>query len=75
MNFSNRSPEIGDLVSITTTASPDSVVLLSVMDRSLTLLADECKSLEKANVMTLLIFININRGLNSSEKGKLLHGG
>ena len=40
----------GDDVSITTTASPDSVVVLGVIDRSLTLLADACKSVDTNNV-------------------------
>lgn len=48
--FSDDIVEPGDAVSITTTTTPNSVVLLSVVDKSLTLLAEACKSLEKENV-------------------------
>ena len=47
-NQSNASP--GDSISVATVTSPGSVVLLSVIDKSLTLLADACKSLESDNV-------------------------
>ena len=40
----------GDSISVATVTSPGSVVLLSVIDKSLTLLADACKSLESDNV-------------------------
>ena len=49
--FNETLVEPGDPISITTTASPDSVILLSVIDKSLTLLAKSCKSLEKDNVI------------------------
>ena len=47
-NQSNASP--GDSINVATVTSPGSVVLLSVIDKSLTLLADACKSLESDNV-------------------------
>ena len=40
----------GDEVSIVTTADPGSVVVLGVIDKSLTLLADACKSVDTDNV-------------------------
>ena len=42
--------EPGDPITLTTTATPGSVVLLSVFDKSLSLLAEACKSLENDNV-------------------------
>lgn len=50
LSFNQSFAEPGDPVAITTTASPNSVVLLSVVDKSLSLLADACKSLDKDNV-------------------------
>ena len=50
MAFSDDIVEPGDPVSMTTSTTPNSVVLLSVVDKSLTLLAEACKSLEKENV-------------------------
>ena len=40
----------GENISITTETSPDSLVVLGVIDKSLTLLAKACKSVEKSNV-------------------------
>ena len=48
--------EPGDEISFVTTASPNSVVVLGVIDKSLTLLADACRSLESNNV-SLILFI------------------
>ena len=45
----------GDDVSVVCTASPNSVVVLGVIDKSLTLLADACKSVETSNVSVLRI--------------------
>ena len=50
MAFSDDIVKPGDPVSMTTSTTPNSVVLLSVVDKSLTLLAEACKSLEKENV-------------------------
>ena len=50
MAFNRSSASPGDPISIETVTSPRSVVLLSVIDKSLTLLADACKSLESDNV-------------------------
>ena len=48
--FNQSSASPGDSINVTTVTSPGSVVLLSVIDKSLTLLADACKSLESGNV-------------------------
>ena len=50
MAFNQSSASPGDSINVTTVTSPGSVVLLSVIDKSLTLLADACKSLESGNV-------------------------
>ena len=50
MAFNQSSASPGDSISVETVTSPGSVVLLSVIDKSLTLLADACKSLESGNV-------------------------
>jgi len=50
LSFSGDIVEPGDPVSITTVTEAGSVVLVSVVDKSLTLLAEACKSLEKDNV-------------------------
>ena len=50
--FNQSSAEPGDPISLTATASPGSIVLLSVYDKSLSLLAEACKSLENDNVRT-----------------------
>ncbi len=42
--------EPGTPVSVRTVTEPGSVVLVSVVDKSLSLLAEACKSLEKDNV-------------------------
>jgi len=48
--FNQSSASPGDPISIETVTSPRSVVVLSIIDKSLTLLADACKSLESGNV-------------------------
>lgn len=48
--FNQSSAEPGDPISLTATATPGSVVLLSVYDKSLSLLAEACKSMENDNV-------------------------
>ena len=48
--FNRSSASPGESISIETVTSPHSVVVLSVFDKSLTLLADACKSLESDNV-------------------------
>ena len=48
--FNQSSASPGDSINVATVTSPGSVVLLSVIDKSLTLLADACKSLESSNV-------------------------
>ena len=50
MAFNQSSASPGDSINVATVTSPGSVVLLSVIDKSLTLLADACKSLESDNV-------------------------
>ena len=50
MAFNQSSASPGDSISVKTVTSPGSVVLLSVIDKSLTLLADACRSLESGNV-------------------------
>ncbi len=50
--FNETHAEPGDPISLTATATPGSIVLLSVYDKSLSLLAEACKSLEKDNVRT-----------------------
>ena len=50
MTFNQSSASPGDSINVATVTSPGSVVLLSVIDKSLTLLADACKSLESGNV-------------------------
>ena len=50
VTFNQSSASPGDSISVATVTSPGSVVLLSVIDKSLTLLADACKSLESDNV-------------------------
>jgi len=52
--FNQSSASPGDPISIETVTSPRSVVVLSIIDKSLTLLADACKSLESGNVCRLL---------------------
>lgn len=47
--------EPGDAVTVKTVTEPDAVVLLSVVDKSLSLLAEACKSLEKDNVSFTVI--------------------
>ena len=54
MTFNQSSASPGDSINVATVASPGSVVLLSVIDKSLTLLADACKSLESGNVSCIL---------------------
>lgn len=50
----------GDDISIVTNSEPDSVVLLSVIDKSLTLLADACKSVDKGNVSDIITNVSCN---------------
>ena len=50
MSFNQSRASPADPISISTATSPNSVVLLSVIDKSLTLLADACRSLEQDNV-------------------------
>lgn len=50
MSFGKVEAVPGDQVSVVTTASPNSVVVLGVIDKSLTLLADACKSVDTSNV-------------------------
>ena len=50
VSFGRREASPKDDVTITTRASPDSVVVLGVIDKSLTLLADACKSVDQGNV-------------------------
>ena len=50
LHFDQKDAKPGDDVSIISKAAPNSIVLLSVVDKSLTLLADACKSLDKDNV-------------------------
>jgi len=50
VSFSKDSAQPGDDISITTMADADTPVLVGVIDTSLTLLADACKSLESNNV-------------------------
>ena len=52
--FNQSSASPGDSISVATVTSPGSVVLLSVIDKSLTLLADACKSLESDNVSCIV---------------------
>ena len=54
MTFNQSSASPGDSISVATVTSPGSVVLLSVIDKSLTLLADACKSLESGNVSCIV---------------------
>ena len=54
MAFNQSSASPGDSISVATVTSPGSVVLLSVIDKSLTLLADACKSLESDNVSCIV---------------------
>jgi CD109 antigen len=54
VSFDAKVASPGDKVSITTRASPDSVVVLGVIDTSLTLLAEACKSVDTNNVCNLL---------------------
>ena len=49
-HFNQSHAEPGEPISLTATATPGSIVLLSVYDKSLSLLAEACKSLEKDNV-------------------------
>ena len=57
MSFGTTEASPGDQVSITTQASPGSVVVLGVIDKSLTLLADACKSVDTNNVSNSYRFI------------------
>jgi len=50
VSFSKDSAQPGDNISITAKADADTPVLVGVIDTSLTLLADACKSLESSNV-------------------------
>ena len=50
LSFNASSAEPGDDVSIVTESNPDSLVLLSVSDSSLHLLAEACKSMSKNSV-------------------------
>ena len=50
VSFRREQAAPGDQVSVVATASPNSVVVLGVIDKSLTLLADACKSVDKNNV-------------------------
>lgn len=50
VSFSAQDASPGDEVAITTQSSSDSLVLLSVIDSSLHLLADACKSATSDNV-------------------------
>ena len=50
MSFGKDEASPGDDISITTDADPGSVVVLGVIDKSLTLLADACKSVDNDNV-------------------------
>ena len=60
LSFSDkREASPGDEVSIVTSASPDSVVVLGVIDKSLTLLADECKSVDTNNVSKHINLCNL----------------
>ena len=54
MTFNQSSASPGDSINVATVTSPGSVVLLSVIDKSLTLLADACKSLESGNVSCII---------------------
>ncbi|CAI8027819.1 Murinoglobulin-1, partial [Geodia barretti] len=54
VSFGTGEAEPGDQVSVVTTASPNSVVVLGVIDKSLSLLADACKSVDTNNVCGLL---------------------
>ncbi|XP_064400639.1 C3 and PZP-like alpha-2-macroglobulin domain-containing protein 8 [Halichondria panicea] len=54
LSFSGDIVEPGTPVSVRTVTEPGSVVLVSVVDKSLSLLAEACKSLEKDNVCRLL---------------------
>ena len=57
MSFGTGEAEPGDQVSVVTTASPNSVVVLGVIDKSLSLLADACKSVDTNNVSSTLNFL------------------
>lgn len=50
VSFNKDSAQPGDDISITTKADANTPVLVGVIDTSLTLLADACKSLESSNV-------------------------
>ena len=56
VSFGTGEAEPGDQVSVVTTASPNSVVVLGVIDKSLSLLADACKSVDTNNVSSTLNF-------------------
>ena len=57
VSFSQSQASPGDPITLTASASPNSVVLLSVFDRSLTLLAEACRSLESSNVSCVSSYI------------------
>ena len=59
LSFSGDIVQPGDPVSITTVTEPNSVVLVSVVDKSLTLLAEACKSLEKDNVSQSSLIVSV----------------
>ena len=50
ISFESTVTTPGEDISITTETSSDSMVVLGVIDKSLTLLAKACKSVEKSNV-------------------------
>ena len=65
VSFDAKVASPGDKVSITTRASPDSVVVLGVIDTSLTLLAEACKSVDTNNVSVTVAGTACNRPLRS----------
>lgn len=50
IRFGKRSAQPGDEITIRATADADTPVLIGVIDTSLTLLAESCKSLHSASV-------------------------
>lgn len=54
MRFDKTEASPGDKVSILTKAEPNSVVVLRAIDKSLTLLAEACKSVDSNNVSVIV---------------------
>lgn len=70
MRFDKTEASPGDSVSILTRADPNSIVVLGVIDKSLSLLADACKSVDTNNVSyvvasEVLVFMSVNMYIQS----------